>query len=126
MVHARTERSPARLHWGEGDGPGQCIELLGDGYRVGRDGSAQVRFEAAAVSREHALLERRGRHWLLRDLDSSNGLWWRGRRVRELLLAPGDRLQLAPAGGPSPWLHFEAPGPRRLPATLRAISAVLL
>ncbi|MFM7264523.1 MAG: FHA domain-containing protein, partial [Cyanobium sp.] len=65
------------------------VPLLGGCYRIGRDSAAEVVVDHAVVSRRHALLERHGSHWLLRDNDSTNGLWWRGKRVRALVLRDG-------------------------------------
>ncbi len=81
--------------------PGQppCPQpLQGTCYRIGRGDDADVVIDHAAVSRRHALLEASGGHWLLRDRESTNGLWWRGRRVRELLLRDGDRVRFGPDG----------------------------
>jgi membrane peptidoglycan carboxypeptidase len=69
--------------------PGAC-------YRIGRDPSNDIVIDHGTVSRRHALLERRGSSWLLRDSDSTNGLWWQGRRVRELVLRDGDRVRFGP------------------------------
>ncbi|MFM8544942.1 MAG: transglycosylase domain-containing protein, partial [Vulcanococcus sp.] len=88
--------------------------LVGGVYRIGRDASAEIRFTTPAVSKQHALLERRRRCWVLRDLNSTNGLWWRGRRVQELLLVPGDRVMLAPGEEAGAWLQFENGTPRPL------------
>ena len=78
----------------------------------------ELSLDHPAVSRQHALLRRRGRRWVLEDLNSTNGLWWRGRRVQELELRDGDRISLAPASEPgAPSLRFLNPaeqGRRRL------------
>jgi penicillin-binding protein 1A len=70
--------------------------LHGSCYRIGRDRASDIVVDHAAVSRRHALLERHGSHWLLSDLGSTNGLWWRGQRVQRLLLRDGDRIGFAP------------------------------
>lgn len=92
------------------------VPLHGSLYRIGRDPNAEVLLEQAAVSRRHALLERRGNHWLLSDAGSTNGLWWQGRRVRELLLRDGDRVRLGPPQLPDlPEISFhDAESGRRL------------
>jgi membrane peptidoglycan carboxypeptidase len=92
------------------------VPLHGSLYRIGRDPNAEVLLEQAAVSRRHALLERRGDHWLLSDAGSTNGLWWQGRRVRELLLRDGDRVRLGPPQLPDlPEISFhDAESGRRL------------
>ena len=92
------------------DQPDRSIPLHGDGYRLGREDSLEVPLNHPAISRLHALLQRRGRHWLLIDQDSTNGIWWKGRRVRELELRDGDRIALAPASeAGSPTLRFINP-----------------
>ena len=94
----------------QADQQDRTIPLHGDGYRLGREDSLEVPLNHPAISRLHALLERRGRHWLLIDQDSTNGIWWRGRRVRELELRDGDRVALAPATeAGSPTLRFINP-----------------
>ncbi|MFO7630146.1 MAG: transglycosylase domain-containing protein [Prochlorococcaceae cyanobacterium] len=76
--------------------PRRSVPLHGQAYRIGRDPALEVPIEHAAVSRQHALLEQRGGAWLLRDSGSTNGLWWQGRRLQELLLRDGDAVRLGP------------------------------
>jgi membrane peptidoglycan carboxypeptidase len=88
----------------------QTVDLLPGQYRIGRDSNLDVVIDNGAVSREHALLEGRGRTWVLRDAGSTNGLWWQGRRIRELLLNDGDRVQLGPPSQADlPTLQFSLP-----------------
>ena len=83
------------------------IALHGEGYRLGRDEQLEIPLVHPAISRLHAVLQRRGRRWLLTDQGSTNGLWWGGRRVQELELQDGDRIALAPASEPgAPTLEF--------------------
>ncbi|WP_216902878.1 transglycosylase domain-containing protein [Synechococcus sp. CCY 9618] len=70
--------------------------LHGGCYRLGRASDNDIVIDHSAVSRRHALLENHGEHWLLSDEGSTNGLWWQGRRVRELLLRDGDRVRFGP------------------------------
>ena len=51
----------------------------------------------AGVSRHHATLEPRPEGLLLRDLDSKNGLYWRGERRHEVHLSIGAEVQLGRA-----------------------------
>lgn len=101
--------------------PGEAsrrLTLHGGLYRLGRDGDCEISLANPAVSRTHALLEQQGRHWLLRDQNSTNGLWWQGQRVQELLLADGDRVRFGPPQQAAvPELEFHCshhPGRRRL------------
>ena len=107
--------SAAQLIIHQPDQADRTIALHGDGYRIGRDGPLEVCIDHPAVSRQHALLQRQGRRWILQDLDSTNGLWWKGRRVKQLELRDGDNVQFAPAlDATAPFLHFEdATGRRR-------------
>jgi len=84
------------------------VELHSGAYRLGRDSDCEICVPHPTVSRQHGLLEQRGRHWLLVDRGSTNGLWWNGRRVRELLLNEGDTVRFGPshlAGVPELQFH---------------------
>ena len=89
---------PAELSWSSLGQSEQRRQLQPGTYRIGRDPSSELPIQAAGVSQQHALLEWVGGHWLLTDLNSTNGLWWRGRRIQQLLLCDGDRIRLAPTG----------------------------
>jgi len=101
------------------DGPGGTTtrqSLISGGYRIGRDDACEITIDHSAVSRLHAWLEQRGSHWLLRDAGSTNGLWWQGRRVQQLLLNDGDTVRLGPDSQPGlPELRFSAPPQPELP-----------
>ena len=85
----------------------RSIELHGESYRLGRDKNADILLIHPAISRFHARLVRRGRRWLLIDEQSTNGLWWQGKRIQELELRDGDHIALAPASEPdAPQLNF--------------------
>lgn len=62
---------------------------------LGRHPSNVLRLVDREVSKEHALIERDGHDFVLRDLNSSNGTFVNGRRlVRELRLRDGDEIAL--------------------------------
>jgi len=119
-----TERAPGDVLELLGHGvPARRLPLHGSCYRIGRDPDSDLRVEHAVVSRRHALLERHGRHWLLRDQGSTNGLWWEGRRVRELLLRSGDRVRLGPPDQTDlPEIRFLRHPAPRLPGLLRGLA----
>ena len=86
------------------------VPLHGSCYRIGRETGSDVVIDHGAVSRRHALLEQRGRNWLLSDCDSTNGLWWQGRRVQQLVLRDGDGVRFGPnQEGGLPEVTFESP-----------------
>ena len=109
--------------------PGQPTRLLAlhaGAYRIGRDSDCQICVDHQAVSRHHALLERRGPHWLLSDENSTNGLWRHGRRVAQLLLRDGDCLRFGPSQEAGlPELDFQIRPLPRLQRLLRGASLAL-
>lgn len=109
--------------------PGEAprrLPLPGVCYRIGRDPDSDIRLDHPSVSRRHALLERHGPHWLLRDQDSTNGLWWRGRRVRQLLLRDDDTIRFGPPQeGGLPDIVFEQPPHPSLHRLLQAAGLAL-
>lgn len=71
------------------------VPLPDDGglFRVGREEPADLPLRDAAVSREHAQFESHGDDWILTDLDSANGTFVNGRRIRRRTLKPGDTVR---------------------------------
>ncbi len=68
------------------------VPLIGDVTRIGRAFSADIRLEAAAVSRRHALLVREAGQVFVLDDRSANGVWHNGDRVERAALVNGDRI----------------------------------
>ncbi len=95
-LRRRPRAGAARLEVHRPALPGRVHPLHGGCYRLGRAAGNDIVIDHAAVSRQHALLENHDGHWLLSDNASTNGLWWQGRRVRELLLRDGDRVRFGP------------------------------
>ena len=62
--------------------------------RVGRDSSSSIQLHDTEVSRHHAELRQANRDYVVSDLNSSNGTFVNGRRIRQQLLASGDQLQV--------------------------------
>jgi len=62
---------------------------------VGRHSQADVRVLAPEVSRRHCQLAFRDGQWLVLDLQSLNGIYVNGDRVREAVLHDGDRVRVA-------------------------------
>jgi pSer/pThr/pTyr-binding forkhead associated (FHA) protein len=60
---------------------------------VGRDPDCDVVLSSRSVSRKHAIVEKRGEGWVVRDLGSANGLFVEGKRVSEAPLASGASLR---------------------------------
>lgn len=92
----------ARIRILRGARAGATLAFETDAIRIGRDASADLRFDPQNdldVSARHALLFRRDGAWLLRDLASTNGTWLNGKRVDgDAPVHSGDHVQLGPEG----------------------------
>lgn len=67
---------------------------LGDRTSLGRHPNNTLRLVDREVSKEHCVIEKVGATYLLRDLNSSNGTFVNGRKIRELRLRDGDEIAL--------------------------------
>ncbi len=65
---------------------------LGLKTTVGRHPNNVLRLVDREVSKDHAIIEKTGGYFLLKDLGSSNGTFVNSRKVKELRLKDGDRL----------------------------------
>jgi len=70
------------------------VELTQTVTHIGRAFSADIRLEAAAVSRRHALVVREADGFHVLDDRSVNGVWLNGKRVTRAALQPGDRFTI--------------------------------
>lgn len=61
---------------------------------IGRTPENQIRLNKPAVSRRHAQIAQSESGYILRDLNSENGSYVNGERVKERSLADGDRVQI--------------------------------
>ena len=66
-------------------------------FYAGRDEDCQIRLNGPQVSRRHACFYYNGRGWLIRDLNSTNGVELNGKQVQTAALHKGDRLKLGNA-----------------------------
>lgn len=62
---------------------------------VGRMPDNDLVLNKTSISRHHAEIERRGDHYYIRDLDSTNGTLVNDRRVKRKKLQDGDRVTIA-------------------------------
>ena len=91
-VHAEVDGIELRVTSGQDDKKTVTLdsERLGIGTAEGND----LVLKDGAVSRFHCELTREAHGLLLRDLDSTNGTFLDGYRVREVFLRPGARLRV--------------------------------
>jgi two-component system, cell cycle response regulator len=97
-VATSTKKDRVTLTVITGFNAGQVFALDGTAHTIGRGTEADVWVEDAGVSREHALVTCRsdGAYWV-EDLESTNGTFVAGERVKMRELKSGDRLQLGPS-----------------------------
>jgi diguanylate cyclase (GGDEF)-like protein len=90
---AASEKSPFLLVL-SGPQVGELHKLKPDQPTVIGRGEADLRIDDDGVSRRHCSIQPRGSGAFLLDLDSANGTFVEGQRVRERLLASDDRFQI--------------------------------
>ena len=73
---------------------GETFSIGGEQTRIGRSPEAEVFLDDVTVSRDHAILVRRGGDYYLDDCGSLNGTYVNRRRIESQRLADGDELQI--------------------------------
>ena len=73
---------------------GESFPLQGERATIGRRPDSSVFLDDVTVSRDHALLVRRGGVWHLDDLGSLNGTYVNRHRIESHHLQDGDELQV--------------------------------
>ena len=97
--------------------PDGRIARFSRSFHIGRDASCEIRLADSQVSRRHAEVSRQRGEWIIRDLQSSNGLFVEGQRVEAAPLGDGVNVRL---GADGPALHI---GPERTVASQPARQA---
>ena len=73
---------------------GESFPVVGDRMTIGRRPDASVFLDDITVSRDHALLVKRGSAWFLDDCGSLNGTYVNRQRIDSQRLDDGDELQV--------------------------------
>ena len=72
-------------------------EFAGDHTAIGRHEKSDLRLVDGMVSRNHCVISKEGKRFILKDLDSRNGTWVNGRKIKNRRnLRDGDVLQVGP------------------------------
>lgn len=78
----------------KGTDEGRQFALASDALPLGRDSASKIRLTDTEVSRRHAEFVRSPDGYRVRDLGSANGTFVNGQSVRDVLLQPGDHVQI--------------------------------
>jgi len=65
-----------------------------NGILAGRSLATGLFLNGPSASRNHCRLKKNSNGWQVEDLDSSNGTWLNGEKIRRAELQPGDILQM--------------------------------
>lgn len=103
---SRYQRPPARLTLVSKEGGHPIKEIQHDRFRLGRHPLSEWAFDQnqyPSVSMAHAVITWEEDHFLLSDLDTPNGTWLNGERIKQCELQSGDEIRLSHSG---PTLRF--------------------
>jgi FHA domain len=89
-----TARGPALVIRAGGGRVGESFPVDSERMSIGRRPESEVFLDDITVSRDHALLIRRGDHWYLDDCGSLNGTYVNRSRIESQRLAEGDEVQI--------------------------------
>ncbi len=88
------ERGPALVIRAGGGRVGESFTVDRERTSIGRRPESDVFLDDVTVSRDHALLTRRGDGWHLDDMGSLNGTYVNRSRIESQRLEEGDELQI--------------------------------
>lgn len=91
----------AKVLWRDAQGREGSVELGPGPCMIGRAMDAQIRSDDAMVSRNHARIVQAGPGYMIEDLGSSNGMYYREQRVARHQLSHGDAVRCG-----SLWIRF--------------------
>jgi hypothetical protein len=89
-----TAHGPALVIRAGGGRVGESFEVKGERMNIGRRPDSEVFLDDITVSRDHALLIRRGDMWHLDDRGSLNGTYVNRERIESHRLEEGDEVQI--------------------------------
>jgi pSer/pThr/pTyr-binding forkhead associated (FHA) protein len=89
-----TAPGPALVIRAGGGRVGESFAIDGERMSIGRRPDSEVFLDDITVSRDHALLIRRGEQWFLDDCGSLNGTYVNRSRIDSHRLEEGDEVQI--------------------------------
>jgi diguanylate cyclase (GGDEF)-like protein len=97
LARAGLEAGKACLIVIRGRSLGRRVELGSEPIVIGRGADTGLAIDDAHISRHHAKVARVPEGFTIEDLDSKNGVFVNGVRIRKHVMRDGDRIQLASA-----------------------------
>ncbi len=92
--HDELEPGQSLLLVKRGPNAGSTFLIDQETTTAGRDPGSAVFLDDITVSRKHAIVERRGDEWFVKDTGSLNGTYVNGEQVDETKLTTGDEVQI--------------------------------
>jgi hypothetical protein len=89
-----TAHGPAIVIRAGGGREGESFAVEGERMSIGRRPDSEIFLDDVTVSRDHALLIRRGEDWYLDDCGSLNGTYVNRSRIESHHLEEGDEVQV--------------------------------
>ena len=77
-----------------GDGTGTVYSIDPGITTIGRSPNSDIYLNHMTVSRQHAQIEHKGDGYILKDLNSFNGVWCNNQSINRYSLSDGDIIQL--------------------------------
>jgi hypothetical protein len=93
-IDEASRRGPALIIRAGGGRVGESFAVAGERMSIGRRPDAEVFLDDVTVSRDHALMIRRGEAWYLDDCGSLNGTYVNRSRIESHHLEEGDEVQI--------------------------------
>ena len=93
-MNVATTHGPALVIRAGGGREGESFAVGGERMSIGRRPDSEVFLDDVTVSRDHALLIRRGEGWYLDDCGSLNGTYVNRSRIESHHLEEGDEVQV--------------------------------
>lgn len=104
LTSAENSIAPGPIEVKLGLSPDAQGAVFSSAFFIGRAVECEMRIVNEYVSRRHAEVTPQADGWLIRDLNSSNGLYWYGNRVETVLVKVSEIVRLG-IEGPELWFY---------------------
>ena len=74
--------------------PGEKFIIKKSVFSIGRSPESDILLDDITVSRQHAVIEKSGQDYILKDLGSLNGTYLNGEIINEAALSHSDKIQI--------------------------------